>query len=342
MANDLSNFPRASLWDHQTPLELATNLTRAVGSAGIYIKREDCSGLAFGGNKVRQLEYYLGDAIDKGADTVLMTGAVQSNFVRTAAAACCKLGLKCHIQLEDRVPKNDPEYNASGNVLLDQLFGASLSTFSEGEDEAAADKELQSIAEKLRAEGKTPYIVPMHPSHPPIGALGYIHAARELVQQIEEMGLKPDRIFVGSGSGNTHSGLLYGLRAFGNNTPVTGVCVRREKQLQLPRIQRRCDQLAQMLGETSPVAEDDVIIDDSFLAPGYGRAGEAAREALVMAAQLEGLIVDPVYTSKVLAAVIKAARENPEETYIFIHTGGGPAIFGYAQDVRQILTDHST
>ena len=146
-------------------------MAKAIGAREVLIKRDDCNGLAFGGNKVRQLEYYIGDAIAHRADTVLLTGAVQSNFVRTAAAACNKYGLKCHIQLENRVPKDDPEYKKSGNVLLNELLGATIHYFEEGGDEAAADNKLNEIANDLKAQGAKPYIVPMHPSHNPLGAI---------------------------------------------------------------------------------------------------------------------------------------------------------------------------
>ncbi len=341
MIPDLSRFARAALWDHITPLEQAANISREIGGGPLFVKRDDANGLAFGGNKVRQLEYYLGDALAQGADTILMTGAVQSNFVRTAAAACCKLGLKCHIQLEDRVPKDDFEYNKSGNVLLNQFFGAALSFFSEGEDEQAADAELEQIAATYRADGRKTYVVPMHPSHAPLGALGYLHGARELVDQMNEMAIRPDRIFVGSGSGNTHTGLLVGLRLLGDKTPVTGVCVRRDAGLQAPRIRARCDHLLTMLDTGLALQDDDVEVDDTFLAPGYGRAGPQAREAMLLAARLEGLIVDPVYTSKVLAAAIRFSRAHREKTSIFIHTGGGPAIFGYAENVREMLNEET-
>ena len=337
MNPDISSFARAELWSQPTPLERANNLEKKINGGAVFIKRDDCNGLAFGGNKVRQLEYYLGDALAKGADTVLMTGAVQSNFVRTAAAACCKLGLHCHVQLEDRVPKQDFEYNNSGNVLLDHLFGATVTTFSEGEDEAAADRELEKIAARYQSKGRTTYAVPMHPSHAPLGALGYIQCARELVAQMDELGIAPDRIFVGSGSGNTHAGLLIGLRLLGITTPVTGVCVRRPEPDQRTRMTQRCRMLSDMLGTPDILQDDDLLIDDQYLAPGYGQAGPAAREAMILAAQNEGLIFDPVYTSKILAAVIEYSRENPQKSSLFIHSGGGPGIFGYAENIRSML-----
>ncbi|MEM9279338.1 MAG: pyridoxal-phosphate dependent enzyme, partial [Pseudomonadota bacterium] len=213
----LKDFPRAILWPHDTPLEPQHNLARELGVESFLIKRDDCNGLAFGGNKVRQMEYYLGDAIAKEADTLLITGAVQSNFVRTAAAACAKYGLQCHVQLENRVAKNSENYANSGNVLLDHLLGAIVHAYPEGEDEEGADRNLEDIADRLRSKGRNPYVVHLHPSHPPFGALGYVDAARELVEQIARLEREPDIIFSPSGSGSTHGGLLYGLRALGCN-----------------------------------------------------------------------------------------------------------------------------
>lgn len=335
-------FPRIRLWPHTTPLEQQPRLAEALGAREILVKRDDCNGLAFGGNKVRQLEYYIGDAIAQGADCVLMTGAVQSNFVRTAAAACNRQGLKCHIQLENRVPNNDPEYKKSGNVLLNELLGATLYYFHEGGDEAQADNQLSKIAEDLKADGAKPYIVPMHPSHDPIGALGYVDCAQELVEQFKTLEVQPDRIFVGSGSGNTHAGLVYGLRKYGCSVPVTGICVRREAGLQLPRIEQRCAQLADMFKTSSPLAENDIVVDDRFLTPYYGKAGPDAIEAIKICAQLEGLILDPTYTAKVMAGLIAESRSKSEQTLLFIHSGGGPGVFAYAHDIRNDVLGIST
>ena len=183
--------------------------------------------LAMGGNKVRQLEFYLGEALAQNCDAILITGAVQSNFVRLAAAAAAKLGLACHIQLEERVASVDDLYRASGNVLLDQLLGAVIHIYSHGEDETGADSSLGVIAQSLRDEGRTPCIILLSPNHKPLSALGYIVAAMELATQFQEMCVSPDEIIVPSGSGNTHASLLFGLRALGLTAPVTGACVRR-------------------------------------------------------------------------------------------------------------------
>ncbi|MEO0327500.1 MAG: D-cysteine desulfhydrase family protein [Pseudomonadota bacterium] len=332
----LRELPRAKLWSEPTPVELLHNLAEQTGAAKFYVKRDDCNGLAFGGNKVRQMEYYLGDAINKGADTLLITGAVQSNFVRTAAAGCAKLGLECHVQLENRVTKDTQDYRQSGNVLLDRMLGAVIHEFPQGEDEAGADANLETIADGLRKDGRQPYVVHLHPSHPPFGALGYIDCAIEIVEQIEKLDVKPDCIFTPSGSGNTHGGLLYGLRQLECDIPVTGVCVRRESDLQRLRIIDRLTQIAELLEQQAVASVEDVFLTDAFLAPGYGVAGPQANEAIALAAQKEALILDPVYTSKTFAAAINFARNNPGANLLVIHTGGGPSVFGYKEDMLSI------
>lgn len=331
----LSDMPRCLLAHRPTPIELMGNFAAEIGKANVYVKRDDCTGLALGGNKIRQLEYYVGAAEAKGADTLLITGAVQSNYVRSTVAAAAKRGLACHVQLEERVPNPTELYRTSGNVLLDELMGATVHYYPDGEDEAGADRRLGEIAEELRQNGRSPYIVPLSPGHPPIAALGYIDAARELLDQIESTGQTIDRIFVASGSGNTHAGLLYGLRAYGSTIPVTGVCVRRMADLQVPRLITRCDEIAELLQAENPVATKDIVVDDQLLAPGYGRMNDAVSEAIGLAARKEAILVDPVYTGRVLASLIAYARQRmAEENLLFIHTGGTPAIFAYEQELR--------
>ncbi len=335
----LDDLPRVTLGHTPTPIEKLDDLTARNKSANIYVKRDDCTGLAFGGNKVRQLEFYLGAARGEGADTILVTGAVQSNFVRLAAAAARKLRMDCHIQLEERVSKNDPNYRNSGNVLLDRLLGATLTAYPDGEDEAGADRRLELIASDLRKSGRRPYIVPLSPGHPPLGALGYVDAAREILRQCADFNLEFDEMVVASGSGNTHAGLLFGLRALGSKMRVTGACVRRNADLQFARIRDRCREISKLLGTASIVGDDDIILTDEFLAPGYGRLNDAALKAIRLAALDEALILDPVYTGKAMACALQRAKAlEPGQSLLVIHTGGTPALFAYANDLAAALS----
>lgn len=328
----LDALPRAVLAPGPTPLERLANLERAISGPRLFAKRDDAQGLAFGGNKVRQLEFYFGEALAQSADTVLITGAVQSNFCRLCAAFAAKLGLECHVQLEERMAQNNPLYRASGNVLIERLLGAVLHSYPSGEDEAGADARLDQIAADLRAHGRSPYVIHLAPGHPPLGALGYVMAARELVEQLDAGSVVPDAYVVPSGSGATHAGLLFGLRALGRATPVLGVCVRRGAKLQAPRILERCSEIAALLDVPSPVTGADVVVTDAFLAPGYGQINDATRDAILEGAAREALMLDPVYSGKAMAAFLDRARQSgTAETLVFLHTGGTPGIFAYGE-----------
>jgi len=332
----LAGLPRVRLGHGITPLEPLPNLAAELGARQAWVKRDDCTGLAFGGNKVRQLEFYMGEALARKADTVLITGAVQSNFVRSAAAAAAKLGLACHVQLEDRTPRSDATYRTSGNVLLDRMLGATIHYYAEGEDESGADAALEALAEQLTSDGRRPYVIHLAPVHPPLGALGYVVCAAEIVAQSKTEEVKIDRFVVASGSAATHTGLLFGLRALGCQTPVIGACVRRDAEVQAARVKQRCADLADLLGISNPVPAEDVILSDAHFAPGYGRYGDSVAEAIRLAARSEALLLDPVYTGKSAAEFISQVRANPGETHCLIHTGGGPGIFAYANELSAI------
>ena len=330
----LAGFPKAQLGHHPTPLEQMHNLENDFPQKKLFIKRDDCNGLALGGNKVRQLEYYLGQAQAQKADCLLITGAVQSNFVRLAAAAANKLAMDCHIQLEKRVTKDTLAYNKSGNVLLDEMLGAKIYHYDQGEDEQGADNQLHEIADHLQKKGKRPYIIHLAPGHAPLGALGYVDAACEFVEQAKQLSLSFDKIVVPSGSGNTHGGLLFGLRALGVKTPVAGICVRRDAVSQLTRIRARCQELAEMLGIDNPVVEADIELSDEFLHPAYGQLNPATKTAIKTAATKEALILDPVYSGKTMAGFLQiSASMPPGSSLLFWHTGGAPAVFAYQQDL---------
>ena len=312
------------------------NLSRLVEARALYVKRDDCTGLAFGGNKVRQLEFYLGQAMAENADTVLITGAVQSNFVRTTVAAASRLGLECHVQLEERVKYMDETYRRSGNVLLDHLLGAMVYQYPEGEDESGADWHVRKIASELASQGRSPYIIPLAPAHPPLGALGYVAAAGEILAQVRTLEDQIDEVVVASGSGHTHAGLLFGLRANASSLLVTGVCVRRDAHAQRARILELCREISSLLDMESPVTESDVVLVDDFLAPGYGRLNTATMRAITDSARLEGLLLDPVYTGKAMAGCLERARTTGGSV-LFVHTGGVPAVFAYEPVLREAM-----
>ena len=335
----LSEIPRATLTHGATPLEPLARLGAELG-VELWAKRDDMTGLAMGGNKARQLEFYFGAAQREAADTVLITGARQSNFLRMTAAAAARLGMAARVQLEERVPGMGADYARSGNVLLMDLLGAERHDYPEGEDEAGADAALHALAETLRAEGRRPYIIPLAPDAPPLGALGYVAAAEEIAGQAAAAGLDFDAVVVASGSGLTHAGLLFGLRALGLAWPVMGVCVRRPAEPQGNRIRVKCREIAALLGVAPVVTDDDVQVFDGSLAPGYGRLSEAVIAAIRLAATREGLLLDPVYTGKVMAGLIALAGQGawrPGARLLFLHSGGTPALFGYAEELRRRL-----
>ena len=335
----LSHLPQVELGHYPTPIESLARLSSKFPGYQIRVKRDDCTGLGFGGNKVRQVEFYLGDALSRGYDTVLSTGAIQSNCMRTIAAATSKLGMDCHIQLENRVSNSATEYQNSGNKLLTGLFGAHIYYYPEGEDEEGADQALVDIAGKLEEQGRKPYIIPLRVVKEPKGALGYMVAAKEMLDQFGELNWKPDLVVVGSGSGLTHAGLLMGLRLLGCDIPVLGACVRRDAQAQSIRIKAHCENLANMLDIQPLVTDQDVWADDSALAPGYGQISEGLKDTIRLTATTEGLLLDPVYSGKAMRCMFNLIENNDLTDYrnlLFIHTGGTPAVFAYRTDLQNL------
>jgi len=328
----ISHLPRVTLAHAPTPLEAMSNLSTMLGGPNLYVKRDDCTGLAMGGNKARQLEYYLGEALKQNADTLVITGAVQSNFVCQAVAAARKLGMACEVQLEQRVAIADLNYETSGNVLLDRLLGAKIHAYPEGGSEAGADAALEVIADDILARGGNPYVIYLSLDHPPLGALGYIDVAFELLDQAAERGITIDAVVLGSGSAATHAGFLSGVRYRKDPLKVVGVCVRRFADQQASRVFRRCQDIKKLAGFPSVVTEEDVIVIDDYLGPGYGQSTPEMIEAVSLAGRKEGLLLDPVYTGKVLAGLIGLVRDGTfvaGDNVVFLHTGGTPALFGY-------------
>lgn len=329
-----AKYPRAKLAHTPTPIERLPRLSEEIGGPTIWVKRDDCTGLAFGGNKARQLEYYLGEAVRDNADTILITSAVQSNYSRSAVAAARKYGMDAEVQLEERVPDRPSEYYKSGNPFLSKLMGAHTFSYPEGEDEEGADNEVLKRAEELKKQGKRPYVIPLAGTHIPLGSLGYVDCAEELLTQVAEQEIPMDAIACASGSGTTHAGLVAGLRASGNKVPVYGICVRRDQLSQRKRVFEKSKIVAKMIGFENIIEEADIRLTDATLSPGYGQLNDKVCEAIDLAAKCEGLLVDPVYTGKALAGLIDLIRKgefSKDQNILFIHTGGTPALFGYPE-----------
>ncbi len=295
----LARFPRLFVAHLPTPLERLDRLSRELGGPEIWIKRDDCTGLSTGGNKTRKLEFLMAEAEAMGADMVMTQGATQSNHARQTAAFAAKLGMACHILLEDRTGSNDPNYNGNGNVLLDHLHGATTEKRPGGGDMNA---EMEAVADRFRAEGRKVYTIPGGGSNP-TGALGYVNCAFELVGQANDRGLRIDRIVHATGSAGTQAGLVAGLKAINAGIPLLGFGVR-----------------------------EDVVADTDYVGAGYGIPREDTIAAIRMFAELEGILLDPVYSGKGAAGLIDYCRKGrfaKGERIVFLHTGGAAGLFGY-------------
>jgi D-cysteine desulfhydrase family pyridoxal phosphate-dependent enzyme len=331
------DFPRVELSHRPTPLELMTNVS-AEFDTRVWIKRDDCTGLAFGGNKSRQLEFYIGQAMEQGADTLLTTGAVQSNHVRMTVAAARKMGLEVEVQLEHRVDREQPEYHRSGNPYLVRLMGAKIHYYPEGEDEAGADHALERRAAELASKGRKAYVIPLSNAHTPYGALGYVDGAEELIAQLHAQEIEPKRFIVPSGSASTHTGFLLGARASGCQAPVHGVCVRRDAVSQKQRVATKLQSVIDVVGADIEIPETEILCDDSMLAPGYGLPSEATVEAIKYLARREGILLDPTYSGKTFAVLLALLRQGGygrDDNVIFLHTGGTASLFAYPELVEE-------
>ena len=324
----LARFPRYSLSQWPTPLTPLPRLQARFGGPRLFIKRDDCTSLAMGGNKTRKLEFLVADALQAGADTLVTHGAVQSNHVRQTAAAAAAAGLGCEALLEQRVDCDDAQYGGSGNVLLDRLFGTVLHSVPGGTDMDAA---LNGLAQRLAARGRRPYLIPGGGSNA-LGALGYVACARELAQQCAALGLAKPHLVVASGSAGTHAGLAAGLHAMGLPWRLSGVGVRLARAAQQAKVAALAGQVLELLGLSGGIDVSAIQVDDGFIGKGYGLPASSTVEALTTVAREEGILLDPVYTGKAMAGLLSMLREKAfgdDEDVVFIHTGGAPALFGY-------------
>ena len=293
----------------------------------LWIKRDDCTGMSTGGNKTRKLEFLMAEAIEQGADMVMTQGATQTNHGRQTAAYAAKLGLACHILLEDRTGYNNPNYNNNGNVLLDHLHGATTQKFPAGHDMPA---EMERAAEKKRAEGHNVYVIPGGGSNP-TGALGYVNCAFELLNQVNTSGMKIDRLVHATGSSGTQAGLVAGMSAMNARIPILGIGTRAPQPKQEQMVYDLACKTVEKLGCPGVVKREDVIANTDYVGEGYGLPTESGIEAIRMFAELEGILLDPCYSAKGAAGLIDLARKGKfkDERVVFLHTGGAAALGGY-------------
>ena len=325
---DLARFPRRRYTPGPTAIEHMPHLGAALGHARLYIKRDDQLGLTAGGNKTHKLEFLVADAIAQGADTLITVGAVQSNHCRLTAASAVREGLKCRLVLEQRVA-GSYDVAASGNNFLFDLLGVEQRVVvNGGEDLAAA---MERVRADLVREGRKGYVIPGGGSNP-LGALGYVACAEEILQQSFAAGLTIDRVVLASGSAGTHAGILAGLAGNSAAIPVTGINVRRARAEQEANVHALAEQTAAFAGSAAPMPRDAVVCRDEWVGPGYSVPTPEMVEAVRLFAGLEGILLDPVYTGKAAAGLIgmvRAGEITPDETVLFVHTGGSPALYAY-------------
>ncbi|MGC0252196.1 D-cysteine desulfhydrase [Pseudactinotalea sp. Z1748] len=325
---DLARIPRRHYTAGHTPIEFLANLSRELGGPRIHIKRDDLLGLTAGGNKTRKLEFLMADAINSGADTIVTTGAVQSNHCRLTLSAAVREGMSCYLVLEERVPGSYHE-EALGNHFLFRLLGVDgTEVVSAGTDLQGA---MEQMAEDLRGWGRQPYIIPGGGSND-LGALGYAACAAEIQAQSFDAGTSFDHIVCASGSGGTHAGLLAGQQALSSRIPVTGISVRADKAGQEAKIRNLANAALGRLGLDPVVTDAAVQVVDDYVGPGYSLPTDEMTAAIQLFARSEGILLDPVYTGKAAAGLIGLIRQGrfaSDDDVLFLHTGGAPALYAY-------------
>jgi L-cysteate sulfo-lyase len=309
------------------------NLSRALGGPRLWIKRDDCTGLSTGGNKTRKLEFLMADALARRADVVITQGATQSNHARQTVAAAARLGMRCHILLEDRTGSTDPNYTDNGNVLLDLLHGATVERRPGGSDMQA---EMEAVAAKLAAAGHRPYVIPGGGSTP-LGAIGYANAALELIGQATQQGLRIDHLVHATGSAGTQAGLVVGLQALNSPIRLLGIGVRAAREKQETMVHDLGRGTWELLGLRGELPRESVAANCDYVGGGYGVPTPGMVEAVTLLARTEGLLLDPVYSGKGMAGLIDLIRKGrfqKDENIVFLHTGGSVALFGYPSTFR--------
>jgi L-cysteate sulfo-lyase len=326
----LNTLPRANLAITPTPLQPLPNLTKHLGGPKILVKRDDLTGLAFGGNKARKLEYLMGDALQKKADIIVTGAGFHSNWCTQTAAACSKLGLPLILVKSGPEDSYDPD-QWDGNHLLHHLFGADITILKKD-----SDQRRHEIVDDLRAKGRNPYIMPVGGSTP-LGSAGYVHCMLELLNQTVDASTKVTHLYHATGSGGTQTGLALGTRAFNTGIKVIGVSIGYgDSAKRIENLLTLSHATAEFLEIETRFAEEDINVLDGY-SEGYGYASEAKMEAIKLCAEKDGLLIDPVYTAPAMAALIDDARNGnltQDDTVVFLHTGGTAALFPYREPLK--------
>jgi len=325
----LNVIPRVTISHSPTPLEAMPQLSKLL-KRNVFVKRDDCTGLAGGGNKTRKLEYLVAAALTAKADTLVTVGGIQSNHARQTAAAAAKFGLKCELVLEDvqGTPKSD--YYQNGNILLNNLLAATIHRLPEGTN---CSDYVDNLMISLIKKGKSPYFIPMGGSNE-IGSLGYVHCAQEIINQLKEQKTTIDHIVLATGSAGTQAGLLAGFILAGIDIPVLGICVSRPAQEQVNIVTALLEKTLALLDVDPELAKNRVFANGNYYGEGYGIPTDEMVEAVRLCAQHEGLILDPVYTGKGMSGLIDLCRTNTfneKENILFLHTGGSQGMFAYQE-----------
>lgn len=332
-SSEFDKIPRIRLTNLPTACNKMTNITKMLGGPDLYIKRDDVMELAHGGNKTRKLEYALAEALNNGAKAVVTQGGLQSNHVRQTVSGAAKVGLEAHVILSNPVPEMKEELMGSGNYLMDQLMGAHIYIAEDGRGPV-----VEKVLANLTAAGKNPYNIPAGASNG-IGSMGYVNAGRELINQWNEMGINPSHIIHPTGSCGTQAGLLVGLRYFGNTTTkVVGVSVGGPAAGVLNRLRQVINETSDMMGVSHDfIKNEDLIMQDEYYGQAYGYPTEDGVAALKLVATQEGILLDPVYTSKAMSGMLDMIKNDKLENakdVVFLHTGGAPAIHPYAEHFK--------
>ena len=321
----LEKFQRIKLGHFPTPIEYLKNITKYLDGPNIFIKRDDCTGLATGGNKTRKLEFLIPDAIKNKAELIVTVGAVQSNHARQTAAACALMRLKCLIVLEQRL-KDPPEaYMNSGNVFLDKLFGAQIKICPKNQN---VSEFTEKLIEDIKSKGTSVYFIPGGGSNS-IGALGYVECLNEIIKENKKYNFS--QIVHATGSAGTQAGLLAGKKYFNYSPPITGICVRHKKDIQVDKVYTEAKKTCEKI-HCDILDKSDVIVYDEFIGSGYGEPTEGMIEATKLLARKEAILLDPVYSGKAFAGLIgliKNKKFTKNDNVLFIHTGGAVSLSAY-------------